>query len=146
MIEIRNARRAEAQQIRDLIWRVQINPMSLDWRRFMVAVDESGLVAGCGQVKSHGDGTREMASIAVQPELQHQGIGTAVVQRLLAENSPPLYLTCRARMEPFYQRFGFATVAPEKLPPYFRRIFQAVAFFRRLSPRMEKMLVMLKED
>lgn len=146
MIEIRNARQAEAQQIKDLIWRVQINPMSLDWRRFMVAVDDNGRVVGCGQIKPHGNGTREMASIAVQPEQQRQGIGTAVIQRLLAENPPPLYLTCRARMEPYYQRFGFATAAPEKLPPYFRRISRIVAFFRRLNPSMEKMLVMLKED
>ena len=53
--------------VKSLIRAVHINPLGLDWRRFVVAVDEEGAVIGCGQVKPHGDGTRELASIAVAP-------------------------------------------------------------------------------
>src|SRR5512142_2915329 len=100
MIDIRKATAADARAIRKLIWRVKINPTRLDWRRFVVAVDEHDRLLGCGQVKPHGDGTREMASIAVQPEQQGQGIGRAIVERILAENELPLYLTCRSENEP----------------------------------------------
>jgi N-acetylglutamate synthase-like GNAT family acetyltransferase len=141
---IRKATSADARAIRDLIWRVGINPMSLDWRRFLVAVDEQDRVIGTGQIKPHGDGTRELASIAVQPEWQGQGIGRAVIERLLAENPLPLYLTCQAQMEPYYAKFGFYTLRPADMPPYFRRIFHAAMFMKRFFHRMGEMRVMVK--
>ena len=81
--------------------------MALDWRRFLVAVDEQDRVIGCGQVKPHADGTRELASLAVIPELQRQGIGKSIAEQLLAENPLPLYLTCRASLQTYYEKFGF---------------------------------------
>ncbi len=144
METIRKATAADAQAIRQLIWRVRINPMSLDWRRFLVAVDETGRVIGTGQVKPHGDGTRELASIAVQPERQGQGIGKAIIERLLAENAPPLYLTCEAQIEPYYLRFGFRALHAAELPPYFRRIYRLATFLNRVWPGMGEMRVMLK--
>ena len=44
------------------------------WPNFVVAED-GGTIVGIGQVKTHGDGSRELASIAVIPARQSQGIG-----------------------------------------------------------------------
>jgi N-acetylglutamate synthase-like GNAT family acetyltransferase len=141
---IRKATAADARDIRALIWRVGINPVSLDWRRFLVAVNAEDRVIGTGQIKPHGDGTREMASIAVQPEHQGEGVGKAIIQRLLAENELPLYLTCQARMEPYYHKFGFLALKPVEMPPYFRRIFWLASFLSWTWPRIGKMRVMIK--
>jgi predicted N-acetyltransferase YhbS len=103
-----------------LIWEVGINPFGLDWRRFLLAVDERGEMIGCGQVKPHRDGTHELASIAVRSDHRGQGVASAVVRRLLAENAPPLYLICRPSLQPFYTRFDFTAVTPIDTPSAFR--------------------------
>ena len=54
MITIRAAYESEADQIRDLIYLVKINPTGLDWTRFVVAVNEQDELLGCGQLKPHG--------------------------------------------------------------------------------------------
>ncbi len=135
MAHIRHAVKQDSWAIRRLVWRVLVNPTGLDWRRFVVAVDDQGNVLGCGQIKPHRDGSRELASIAVQPEFHGQGIGTAVIQRLLAENAPPLYLTCRAHLGSYYHRFGFETVALDEMPPYFKSIARMLHLFRRMIPK-----------
>jgi predicted N-acetyltransferase YhbS len=85
-----------------------------------------------------------MASIAVQPEWQGRGIGQAIIERLLAENALPLYLTCRAQMEPYYIRFGFRSLEAAEMPPYFRRIFRLATFAHRIWPGAGEMRVMVK--
>jgi len=113
----------DAHSIRSLIRAVRINPIGLDWRRFIVAVDREGYLVGCGQVKPHRDGSRELASIAVREDWRQQGVARAIILLLLAQHPPPLYLTCRSRLGQFYARFGFQVVLDEKrMPPYFRRI------------------------
>jgi N-acetylglutamate synthase-like GNAT family acetyltransferase len=144
MFQLRKARSADARAIRELIWRVGINPMSLDWRRFLVAVDEEDRVIGTGQIKPHWDGSRELASLAVQPERQGEGIGTVIMTRLLEENALPLYLTCRDVMESYYLKFGFRRLEAAEMPPSFRRIFRLASFLSRAFPRLGKMRVMVK--
>lgn len=141
---IRRATAEDAREIRRLIWRVGINPLSLNWQRFLVAVDEAGRVIGTGQIKPHGDGTRELASIAVQPEWQGKGIGRAIIERLLAENALPLYLTCRAEMEPYYLRFGFHALQATDMPPYFRRIYRLASLLHWIRPGGSSVRVMVK--
>jgi hypothetical protein len=53
---IRPAKQGEAGEIRRMVYTARINPMGLDWRRFVVAVDPDGRLIGCGQVKTHRDG------------------------------------------------------------------------------------------
>ena len=65
--------------------------MGLDWRHFIIAVDPENQLIGCGQIKPHRDGSSELASIAVQPEYQGQGIGKALIERLLSETRAPLF-------------------------------------------------------
>jgi len=104
---LRPAAEADFPAIRNLIHRVRINPMALDWRRFLVAVDSPGRLLGCGQLKPHGRDVIELASIAVEPEYQNRGIATAIIDQLLARAPRPLYLVCRTAMGPFYERWGF---------------------------------------
>jgi len=120
-VRIRPATQADQAEITRIVRSSNINPFGLAWRRFLVAEDSERIVS-VGQVKQHGDGSRELASIAVTPDYRHKGIATAVVNALLARESAVLYLTCRHQLEPFYQRFGFVTVGREELSPYFRRL------------------------
>ena len=79
-------------------------------------------MVGMGQVKSHGDGSRELASIAVLPRRQGQGIGSAIITALLVrEAGTVLHLSCRRELEGYYKRFGFRRVESSEYPPYFRR-------------------------
>jgi N-acetylglutamate synthase-like GNAT family acetyltransferase len=100
---IRPATEADQAEITRIVRSSNINPFGLHWPRFLIAEDQ-GRIVGVGQVKQHGDGSRELASIAVIPEYRHKGIATAIVNALLARESGVLYLTCRRQMEPFNNR------------------------------------------
>jgi N-acetylglutamate synthase-like GNAT family acetyltransferase len=121
-VELRAANAGDERAIKQMIHAARINPMQLDWRRFYVIVDDSGRVAACGQVKPHGDGTRELASLVVLEELRGQGLARCIMEKLMTLHGPPLYLTCNSSLVPLYRRFGFYTLEKEQMPPYFRRI------------------------
>jgi N-acetylglutamate synthase-like GNAT family acetyltransferase len=127
---VRPARQADFAAIRELIGIVRINPTGLDWRRFVVALTTTGEFAACGQLKPHGDGSLELASIAVVPPFRGQGAARAVIATLLQGSPRPLYLMCRAKLGPFYEKFGFSAIGPDEMPPYFRRIHKLTRFFR----------------
>jgi N-acetylglutamate synthase-like GNAT family acetyltransferase len=142
-------RPAEAQDfpaIRKLIRRVGINPLGLHWERFILAVDEDRSMIGCGQVKQHGDGSHELASIAVVEAWRGQGAASAIIRRLMQGENGPLFLTCRTSLGPFYQRFGFREAKAGELPPYFRHLSRLAVSLRslRLMPA-EGLLIMLWE-
>ena len=140
---IRPATEADQSTIRRLIKEANLNPMSLNWTNVMVA-EEDGAIVGLGQVKAHGDGSRELASIAVVPARQGQGIGRALIETLLArEPRAVLYLTCRRELEGFYQRFGFRTLERAEYPPYFGRMIPLVNLAMR--PFGTRILVMRRD-
>ena len=123
IITYRPAQASDEAAIKALIRAVNINPMGLKWQRFLVALDETGQLIGCGQIKNHRDGSRELASIAVQKAWRRQGIAATIIQRLLAEAAPPVWLTCMDRLVPFYEPFGFVEVKGRNgrtIPLYFR--------------------------
>ena len=144
-ITLRPATAIDAAAIRSLIRTVGINPMSLNWPRFVIAVDETGEMLGCGQIKPHSDGTHELASIAVWPRFQGQGVGSAIIQHLLGRTPPTLYLTCRAALRPYYERFGFHALNETQMPPYFRRLWRIARIVSRLIPRMGAMQIMRRD-
>ena len=129
--------------IKALIRETGINPMSLDWQRFRVAktVADDEFI-GCGQLKPHGDGTVELASIATKLAWRSKGVASAMVQRLMEEGPRPLYLTCISTMGPFYERFGFRPISGAALPKYFRRLSKVAGLINTLHLMNEKMLVM----
>lgn len=118
-LELRPAKKGDQWTIRRIVWLALINPLELDWRRFTIAEIE-GRCVGVGQVKSHSNGPRELASIAVIPERQGQGIGSAIIRELLSQERGPVYLTCREELESFYERFGFHQLSMAEMPANFR--------------------------
>ena len=146
MFALRPATSADFPAIRGLIRLVQINPIDLDWQRFVIAVTPEGEMIGCGQVKPHGDGSRELASIAVTPPWRKQGVARAIIEYLTANEPGTLYLTCRANLGPFYTRFGFKAIEQQEMPPYFRRISRLMKALGILHVVGERLLVMKREN
>jgi N-acetylglutamate synthase-like GNAT family acetyltransferase len=142
MISIRPARETEATQIHDLIHLVGINPMGLDWKRFVVAVNEQDEMIGCGQLKPHGHDVLELASIAVYPEYQGKGIARVIIEHLLRDSPRPLYLMCQSSLGPLYEKFGFRGISYEEMPRYFQRISTLAGLVTTLAQREERLLIM----
>ena len=143
--EIRRALESESAQIKDLIHLAGINPTGLDWKRFIVAVNDGGEVVGCGQFKPHGADIQEMASIAVSLAYRGQGIARKIIEELLRKTSRPLYLMCIAHNGPMYEKFGFKSIPYQQMPRYFQRIkkvFDIADVFRQSG---EELLVMMLE-
>lgn len=129
---LRPARQTDSPAIKSLIHAAGINPMGLDWKRFLVAVDAQDQVIATGQIKPHGtkDAVHELASIAVVPAYQGQGIARAVIEQLLKDSPRPLYLTCRSRLEPLYEKFGFRAIPYDEMPRYYQRISKLVGLLK----------------
>lgn len=132
----------DAADIKALIRLVRINPMDLDWRRFLLASSSDGTLAACAQVKPHADGTLELASLAVRPAWRGRGLARRLVEQLLSQSPRPIYLTCRSGLESFYQKFGFRSLAADELPPYFRRLQKLATAMMGLFRDGESLLVM----
>jgi len=139
---LRPAREPESAQIKELIHFVGINPMDLDWKRFVVAVNEQDKMIGCGQLKPHGKDILELASLAVYPEHQGKGVGRALIEYLLKDSPRPLYLMCESSVGPLYEKFGFREIPYEEMPRYFQRISKLVGLATTLARREERLLVM----
>lgn len=143
--KIRPALESESTQIKDLINLVGINPSGLDWKRFVVAVNEQGVVVSCGQLKPHSEGIVELASIATLPDHRGKGLARAIMEDLIQKAPRPLYLMCLAHNGPMYEKFGFHAIVESEMPKYFRRIkklFDVADVFRKAS---EELLVMKLE-
>jgi N-acetylglutamate synthase-like GNAT family acetyltransferase len=140
---IRSAARADFPFIRSIILAAQINPIGLDWRRFLVVTSPQNKVLGCGQIKPHSHGTRELASIAVRPEERGQGIARKIILALLSrETKRPLHLMCRARLGSLYSKFGFYAIRLEEMPAYFKSICWLERILNSKSRPEDRLLVM----
>jgi N-acetylglutamate synthase-like GNAT family acetyltransferase len=121
---LRPATEKDAPAIQRLIHEVEINPSDLDWHHFVLAVDRSGTMLGCGQLKPHGKDIVEMASIAVKPAFRSLGSARAIIEHLIERAPRPLYLTCRAGLETFYAKWDFRKIEYNEMPAYFRRLMR----------------------
>jgi N-acetylglutamate synthase-like GNAT family acetyltransferase len=139
---LRPAQESESGIIKDLIHLTGINPMGLDWKRFVVAVNAEGQVLGVGQIKPHGEEVRELASIAVYPQFRGLGVARAIIEHLLKETPRPLYLMCESSLGGLYERFGFRALPYEEMPRYFQRITKLAGLVTTLARREERLLVM----
>ena len=146
MITVRSATAADQKTITSIIRAAQINPMGLKWTNFALAVDaDGGAVVGTGQIKRHGDGSYELASIATIPEYQRRGIAHQIIGHLLAQHQGVLYLTCLDTMGSFYEQFGFRRIGEAEMTPYFRRLTRVAATFRFLTDEGRRLLVMKRD-
>ncbi len=139
---LRPATEDDFPAIRRLIRQVHINPTALNWHRFVVAVDGSGEMYGCGQLKPHGKEIVELASIAVVPSDRSKGIASVIIEHLIAKAPRPLYLTCRSGLQPFYEKWGFRVIGLDEMPPYYRRLSRFANLMLGMVERGESMLVM----
>jgi N-acetylglutamate synthase-like GNAT family acetyltransferase len=144
-ISIRPAVLQDEQTIRAIIRKEGLNPLSLHWKNFLLAEDAQRRIVGIGAVKTHGDGSRELASIAVLPECRGRGVARAVICALLAREGGPLYLTCRDTMTGFYERFGFREIGIGEMTPYFRRLFRILGVVIRIVHAGRKPVVMKRK-
>jgi N-acetylglutamate synthase-like GNAT family acetyltransferase len=142
IFSLRPARETESARIKALIHLVGINPMDLDWKRFIVAVDDQDDLIGCGQLKPHGKDILELASLAVYPEHQRKGVASALIQYLLKDSPRPLYLMCESSLGALYEKFGFREIQYEDMPRYFQRISKLAGLVTTLASREERLLVM----
>ena len=139
---IRPAKESESRTITDLIHLVGINPMGLDWKRFVVAVNDRDEMIGCGQLKPHGQGILELASIAVHPAHQGNGVARLIIEHLLKDSPRPLYLMCQSSLGPFYKKFGFQAISYEEMPRYFQRMSKLAGLAATLARKEERLLIM----
>ena len=143
MITIRPATAADQKTIQAIIRLVQINPMDLKWPNFVLAVDQAtGAIVGTAQIKRHGDGSPELASIATVPSHRRQGIAQRLINHLLAQHPGRLYLTCLETIGPFYEQFGFRTISADEMTPYFRRLSRIAGALNFAGKEGRRLLVM----
>jgi len=141
-IRLRPARKMEAAAIKELIHKVGINPMDLDWRHFIVAVDAQDQILATGQIKAHRNDIHELASIAVVPEYRGQGLARAIIEYLLKDSPRPLYLTCISSLESLYEKFGFVSIPYKEMPRYFQRLSKLASLMFVFTSGNEHLLVM----
>ena len=142
MYTFRAATEEDAPTIRWLVRIGQINPTGLNWKRFTMAESFEGQVIGCGQIKSHRDGSQELASLAVHPDWRDQGVAGAMIEYLIDAHPGDLYLMCRAKLGPMYEKFGFFSLQLEEMPRYFQRILRFLGFLDRLRDDRNRVLIM----
>lgn len=146
MITLRQAEEKDAPSIRQMVRQARINPTGLKWPRFIVAVSEMGQIIGCVQVKTHPDGTRELASLVVLPAWQGTGIARSLIEQVLAANPGTLYLMCRSGLVPFYSRFCFKDLPPREMPPDYLRLYNLFGILKQFRRSSEHLAIMRRGD
>jgi len=126
-ITVRPASIADMGQVEPLInmfaQRSLMLPKSADqlsrlFREFVVAVDENGVVTGCGALRVYTESLAEIASLAVAEHAHGLGIGRRIVDRLV-EDARDLGIGsvfALTLQEEFFHRSGFRTVPKEMFP------------------------------
>ncbi len=143
--KLRKAVESDSGRIKQLVIEADINPSGLDWRRFILAVADEDRLLGCGQIKPHGKAVLELASIAVRPSYQKQGIARAIIENLLEGSPRPIYLMCTSSMGPLYEKFNFHNLDYDQMPRYFQRISKVAGVLEALDDVGETLFVMKLE-
>jgi N-acetylglutamate synthase-like GNAT family acetyltransferase len=117
---LRRALPGDQPAIESLVRSERLNPTGLQWWHFVVAVDPNGL-AGAVQLREHADGTRELGSLVVRPELRGQGLSAQLIDLLLRSVHERVLLITHESMVPYFARWGFSPLAAAMAPRPLRR-------------------------
>lgn len=144
-VRLRPAREQDEGRITQLVRSERLNPTGLNWEHFLVLEGPDGSVVGCGQIKPHGDGTLELASLVVVEARRGRGLGRRLIEALLDGVGQPVWLMCRSSLTPLYRRFGFEEVATDEAQPaYFQRVRRLVGVYHFLRGTGEYLAVMCR--
>ncbi len=122
-ITLRRATEQDQPAIRALVHSERLNPHNLDWRNFLVATDAGGIV-GAVQLRRHRDGSRELGSLVVRKEARRQGIGSRLIEALLAPEHGRVLMITGAAFAARYARFGFRRIGADAAPAPVRRNYR----------------------
>lgn len=90
---------------------------------YLVAVDESGSILGCGALKEYSPSIAEVAAIAVSPEAQGLGLGRRIVdavETLARKRGIPEVFALTLEPE-FFEALGYQRVDRARYPEKIRR-------------------------
>ena len=144
-ITIREATKKDRWEIRRLIRKERLNPIRLNWKRFIVAVGPGGRVIGCSQIKPQKVNCYELASLVIHPDFRGQGIARMIIECQLNSVDEDLYLMCRESLGDFYRIFGFAPIPTSEMPRFFRRVSR-IAHFTDSFRSGEGLLIMRRKS
>jgi N-acetylglutamate synthase-like GNAT family acetyltransferase len=131
MFRIRRAREVDEVAIASLVRSERLNPVDLDWRRFVLAVDEQG-IAGAVQLRLHDDDSRELGSLVVRQDARGRGIAARLIDALLAPVTTRVCMITGAAFVQHYARWGFRRIDPAAAPYAVRRNYYVGRFVGRV--------------
>jgi len=121
-VVVRRARVDDQPVITAMVRRARLNPVGLHWEQFVVG-ERDGRAVGVAQLRRHSDGTKELASLAVEPGAREHGIATQMVDALLAGETAAVYALIDRRFAHHFARWGFRQVSPGELPRSLSRTY-----------------------
>lgn len=139
---VRPATERDQPAITRLVHSERLNPNDLDWRRFIVASDRSG-VLGAVQLRRHRDSARELASLVVRRDARGRGVATRLIDTVLSTVAATRVLMITGvAFGRHYRRWGFRRIDAERAPRSVLRNFYFgtlvggfLAFLAGRSPR-----------
>ena len=127
-ITVRSAIKEDQLEIGKLVRKERLNPIRLNWKRFIIAVEPGGRVIGCSQIKPQKVNCYELASLVIHPDFRGQGIARMIIECQLNSVDEDLYLMCRESLGDFYRIFGFVLIPTSEMPRFFRRVSRFAHF------------------
>lgn len=137
MWQVREARAEDLTAIEKLVESVDGDLYQLDQGQFVVAESQGGMILGCGRLRPYPEFC-ELASLAVDQEQRTNGVGRAIVTRLLELYTGDIYLICEDHVVSFFSRFGFRPAPLDEMPEGLQPKWQ---YFRNLVSSMNVMLL-----
>tara|TARA_B100000378_G_C17944910_1_gene378035 strand:+ start:214 stop:630 length:417 start_codon:yes stop_codon:yes gene_type:complete len=113
--EIEAAKAADLPEIDELIAAVKGDRADLGAEQFVVAKSEDARILGCGRLRPYPDFC-EIASMAVADDVRANGIGRAIISRLLERYAGTIYLICEDEVVEFFRRFEFELILEAEMP------------------------------
>jgi N-acetylglutamate synthase-like GNAT family acetyltransferase len=105
-----------------MVRRARLNPAGLQWEQFVVG-ERDGRAVGVAQVRRYSDGTKELASLVVEPGARGHGVATQMVDTLLDGETAAVYALIDRRFAHHFARWGFRQVGPGELPRALSRTY-----------------------